>query len=138
MADVMGILKRTRTLELEIKTQLEHIEMIHRIAGRVRESTSYAKETVEKLARLEQQLNRTIDEMCDVKRDALRIVSCLSGEERSVIEGYYILAKNWDQLALDLYMSERRVFMLRKSGLTKIMEHYDNNPRSVTERITRV
>ena len=47
MADVMGTLQRARTLELEVQTQLEHIEMIHRIAKRVRESSAYARETSE-------------------------------------------------------------------------------------------
>lgn len=124
MADVMGTLQRARTLELEVRMQLEHIEMIHRIAKRVRESSNYARETVEKLAQLEKQLNDAVDEMCDAKREALRFVSFLSGEERSVVEGYYILAKNWDQLALDLYMSERRVYLLRKSGLAKLVDRY--------------
>ncbi len=124
MADVMGTLQQARTLELQVQMQLEHIEMIHRIARRMRESTSYAQETAEKLARLEAQLNDTVDQMCDAKREALRFVSYLSGEERSVIEGYYILAKNWDKLALELYMSERRVFLLRKSGLAKLMDRY--------------
>lgn len=124
MPDVIGALERARTMEQEIKIQIEHIERLHRIAQRAHKSAVIAQETVEKLAKLERQLNSTIDIMCDVKADALRYISYLSGEERSVIEGYYILAKSWQQLALDLYMSERRVFMLRKSGLTKLVEHY--------------
>ena len=138
MADVMGTLQRARTLELEVQTQLEHIEMIHRIAKRVRESSAYARETSEKLARLEKQLNDTIDEMCDVKREALRFVSFLSGEERSVIEGYYILAKNWDQLAHDLYMSERRIYMLRKSGLAKLTGRYCAGAQSAPQDSARI
>lgn len=130
MADVMGALQRARTLELEVQTQLEHIEMIRRIARRMRESAAYAQETVEKLARLEAQLNDAVDQMCDAKREALRFVSYLSGEERSVIEGYYILAKNWDRLALDLYMSERRIYMLRKSGLAKLMDRFGGSAPS--------
>lgn len=62
--------------------------------------------------------------MCDAKADALRYISFLTGEERSVIEGYYILAKNWQKLSYDLYMSERRVFMLRKSALEKLRKRY--------------
>lgn len=124
MPDIIGVLQRARTLELEIETQLEHIEMLHRIANRARESSAYAEKTVEKLEQLERELNRTIDEMCDVKHEALRYVSFLTGEERSVIEGYYILGKSWQKLALDLYMSERRVFMLRKSGLNKLLDRF--------------
>lgn len=124
MADVIAALERARTLELEINTQIEHIEQLHRIAKRAVESSAYARETVEKLARLERELNSTIDQMCDAKRDALVYISYLTGEERSVIEGYFILAKSWQRLANDLYMSERRIFLLRKSGLDKLISRY--------------
>ena len=124
MADVIKVLERARSMELEVSTQLEHIERLERIARRAHDSTAYAQQTVEKLARLEKQLNDCIDLMCDAKADALRYISFLTGEERSVIEGYYILAKNWQQLSYDLYMSERRVFMLRKSALEKLLKRY--------------
>lgn len=53
MADVIAVLERARSLELEIKTQIEHIEQLHRISKRAVESSAYARETVAKLARLE-------------------------------------------------------------------------------------
>ena len=124
MPDIIGILERARSSEQEISTQLEHIERLHRISKRAQSSPEYARQTVEKLARLERQLNDSIDKMCDAKADALRLISFLTGEERSVIEGYYILAKSWQQLSYDLYMSERRVYMLRKSALTKLLNRY--------------
>ncbi len=124
MADVIAVLERARTLGLEIKTVVGHIEQLHRISKRAVQSSAYAKETVEKLARLEREVNDTIDRMCDAKKEALTYISYLTGEERSVIEGYYILAKSWQRLANDLYMSERRIFMLRKSGLDRLIRRY--------------
>lgn len=124
MPDVMAALRRTRTMEQEIGIQIEHIERLHRIAARAGNSSSFAAETAEKLSHLERQLNKTIDEMCDAKREALEYISYLNGEERAVIEGYYILAKTWQKLSNELYMSERRMFMLRKSGLAKLVERY--------------
>ena len=124
MADVTAVLERARTLELEIKTQIEHIELLHRISKRAVSSSAYAQETVEKLARLERELNSTIDHMCQAKEEALVYISFLTGEERAVIEGYYILGKSWQRLSNDLYMSERRVFMLRKSALDKMIQRY--------------
>lgn len=130
MPDVMSVLERARTMELEVETQLEHIQMLRRIANRARSSVEYAQSTAEKLARLERQVNSAIDEMCDAKALALRYISFLTGEERSVIEGYYILGKTWDQLSLSLYMSERRVYMLRKSAIAKLLKRYGCPPGS--------
>ena len=53
MADVIKVLERARSMELEVSTQLEHIERLERIARRAHDSTAYAQQTVEKLARLE-------------------------------------------------------------------------------------
>ena len=128
MPDVMSVLERARTMELEVETQLEHIQMLRRIANRARSSVEYAQSTAEKLARLERQVNSAIDEMCDAKALALTYISFLTGEERSVIEGYYILGKTWDQLSLSLYMSERRVYMLRKSAIAKLLKRYGCPP----------
>ncbi len=136
MPDIIAALERARSIELEINTQIEHIERLHRIAKRAQASHTDAQKSVEKLARLERQLNDTIDIMCDAKAEALRFISFLTGEERGVIEGYYILGKNWDRLALDLFMSERRVYMLRKSALTKLESRY--NPAGPPPQSQRV
>ena len=124
MPDIIGALERARTVELEINTQIEHIERLHRIAKRAQASRECAQSTVEKLAQLERQLNDTIDRMCTAKAEALRYISFLTGEERSVIEGYYILAKSWDRLAQELYMSERRVYLIRKKALSRLLDRY--------------
>lgn len=137
MPDVMSVLERARTMELEVETQLEHIQMLRRIANRARSSVEYAQSTAEKLARLERQVNSAIDEMCDAKALALRYISFLNGEERSVIEGYYILGKTWDQLSLSLYMSERRVYMLRKSAIAKLLKRYECPPGNENGTVAR-
>lgn len=124
MADVLGALERARTMELEVRSQIEHIEQLHRIIKRASQSPEFAKRTLDKLTRLEREANDTIDVMCDAKREAIEYISWLSGEERSVLEGYFILGKSWQKLANDLYMSERRIFLLRKSGLDKLIDRF--------------
>ena len=124
MSEILNKLERARAFELEASVQLEHIERLHRIAARVRSDgrggTEYAVKIVEKLCALERELNRSIDLLADAKRDALGIISVLEGEERAVLYSYYILAKDWSRTAAALYMSERRVYMLRKSALARL------------------
>ena len=88
------------------------------------EATPGAMKGVEKMRKAEaaREAQRRAD--ATAQADALRYISFLTGEERSGIEGYYILGKNWQQLSYDLYMSERRVFMLRKSALEKLLKRY--------------
>lgn len=124
MADVTGVLERARTTEFEVRTQIEHIEQLHRIMKRAVESSDYAAQIVKKLVKLEHEVNDTIDRLCDAKAEALTYISFLTGEERNVIESYYILGKSWQRIANDLFMSERRVFLLRKSALDKLHQRF--------------
>lgn len=114
------ILSRARENELELCGQLEHIERVRRIARNVRNNIKASERILDKLTRLETQLNEQIDKSIDIKNQALAIVNLLTGEERGVIENYYILGKTWDKIALEMYMSNRRVFFIRKRALQRL------------------
>ncbi len=122
MNDVMDILKRARKCELEISVQEEHIERLRRIARTVKGNRTRCEKIVEKLASLEAETNKMIDKVVDIKREALVLVNDLTGEEKCVIERYYILGETWEQIANKMYMSERRVYLLRKSALIKLKQ----------------
>ncbi len=124
MADIMAALERARCYEQEIQVQMEHIERLHRIAARAMSSPQRSQEIADKLAVLERRLNAQIDITVDAKLEALDFISILEGEERGVIERYYILGMTWQQIATKMYMSDRRVFLLRSSGLEKMREHF--------------
>lgn len=125
LTDFYQKLKLARACELEIGVQLEHIERLHRIAERASGGSSeYARSVAEKLAALETELNGQIDKTVDAKRGALVYLSALSGEERAVMESYFILGKDWARIAVDLAMSERRVFLLRKSAMDRLAGLY--------------
>ncbi len=129
MADIMAVLERARCCEQEILVQMEHIERLHRIASRAMSSPQRSEQIAEKLGILERKLNAQVDVTVDAKLEALEYISILEGEERGVIERYYILALSWQQIADKMYMSDRRVFMLRKSALSKIRGHFGGVPR---------
>lgn len=122
MNDVMDILKRARKCEFEISVQEEHIERLRRIARNVKGNRTCCEKIVKKLASLEVETNEMIDKAVDIKREALVLVNDLTGEEKCVIERYYILGETWEQIANKMYMSERRVYLLRKSALIKLKQ----------------
>lgn len=124
MADIMAVLERARSYEQEILVNLEHIERLHRIASRASSNAERAVKIAEKLDELERALNAQVDRTVDAKLEAYDYISILEGEERSVIERYYILAMPWREIASKMYMSDRRVYMLRSSALAKMREHF--------------
>lgn len=122
MDDCIGMLKSIRKTELDIQCNIEHIERIHRIMKIPYRSEENARKICEKLALLEDELNRLIDKAVDQKREALVYLSSLSGDERSVLYQHYILAKDWHLIAEQMFISERNVFNLRKRALDKLSE----------------
>ena len=106
--NVMRILEQARRYEAAI------------IASAPHDSFEYTVQIAEKLNRLELELNNQIDLYVEAKMSALEYISLLEGEERAVIERYYLLHQEWQKIADEMYMSERRVFILRKSALKRM------------------
>ena len=130
MTDFMDKLKYARQSELEIQAELEHIERLHRIMKLPGRSAEYAGRLAEKLAALEKRLNKSIDTAVDRKNEALNLLEALSGDERTVLYQYYILAKEWQKIAEEMYLSERSVYNLRKKAIDKLAARYMTSGRS--------
>lgn len=124
----MDKLKYARQAELCVQTELEHIERLHRIMKLPGRSLETAQKLAEKLAKLEQRLNRTIDHAVDRKNEALDLLDMLDGDERGVLYRYYILGKDWLKVADEMYLSERSVFNLRKRAIDKLAAYSAGTP----------
>lgn len=120
MEEILNILKRARENESELCAQLEHIERIRRIIRTEQRNGNNSK--LEKLAKLERRLNTQIEASIEAKEAALDLVNFLTGEERGVIESYYILAKSWDDIAHEMYICDRKVYLIRNKALARIAE----------------
>ena len=124
MSEYLECLKRAREYEVEVSAMVEEVERLHRIMNLGHSSKERAEMLTTKLYKYEQELNEQIDRTVDAKREALEYLSILSGEERGVMFRYYIQAMDWQNIALKMFMSERRVFLLRKSALGKLDKYY--------------
>lgn len=124
MPKYLESLKRAREYELEVTAMVEEVERLHRIMNLGTSSQKRAEMLTTKLAEYERELNDHIDRTVDAKREALEFLSILGGEERGVMFRYYILGMEWQNIAMKMFMSERRVFLLRKSALAKIAKYY--------------
>lgn len=129
----VGILKAAREAEMEITAELEQIERLHRIMRNTGHSLAYAQSLAENLAKFEEELNANIDRAVDAKREALKVLSTLHGDERTILYQYYILAKDWRKISDEMYISERQVFNLRKKALDSLNRHYKCAKQTVCE-----
>lgn len=131
--EFVEILKSAREAEMEITSELEQIERLHRIMKNTGHSLAYAQTLAEDLAKFEEELNANIDRAVDAKREALKVLSALHGDERTILYQYYILAKDWRKISDEMYISERQVFNLRKKALDSLNRHYKFERQTVCE-----
>lgn len=127
-SELIKLFERARSQELACQAHIEHIERLHRIIDRFKErggSAEYGRKTIDKLYKAEQQLNASIDALIDYRAAALQYIDKLEGEERAVIYRYYISGEKWQDIAVNTYMSERRLYLLRKSALAKLEKIYN-------------
>ena len=78
-----------------------------------------------KLALEEEQLNRGIDSLLDCREPALKYINQLKGDEYTVIYRYYIIGQTWEKIAAEIYFSERKVYLNRRSALNKLEKIYN-------------
>lgn len=127
-SNVLKLLIKARSQELVCQAHAEHIERLHRIIDKLKShggSAEYGLEVVDKLRKVEQQLNESIDTLIDYRAAALKYIDRLSGEERAVIFRYYISGEKWQDIAVNTFMSERRLYLIRKSALDKLEKIYN-------------
>lgn len=124
--DYLAILKSARDAEFEITAELEQVERLHRIMRNTGHSLAYAQTLAENLAKFERELNSGVDRAVDAKREALKILSALHGDERAVLYQYFILAKEWRKIADEMFISERQIFNIRKRALARLDNHYNS------------
>lgn len=120
MTDIIDTLERARKLGMELNSMLTHLEQLKRIGRHAQESTARAQAIIDKIQALDREVNMAIDRTADGQREALEYISVLDTEERTVLYNYYILGYNWTAIANRTYMSERRVFLLRKKALAQL------------------
>lgn len=121
MDDVMTTLERARNIEQEVMAIVKHIERLKKILSAALYISPDNKALYEdRLNGLISELEKRLEEYCEIKRKALEIVNRLTGDERAVIERYYLLGQLYKQIMIEMHWSERQIFLLRKRALKKL------------------
>lgn len=127
MRIVDELLQPAREQELVSQSHIENIDLLQRIIERFGKYGGSAEGAMKILGRLEaeeKQLNESIDRLVDYRAQAMKYIEKLPGEEHAVIFRYYISGESWEKVAGKTFMSERRVYLLRKLALKKLENLY--------------
>lgn len=85
-------------------------------------SNSRLEDTVVKIVDLQEEINRDIDRLVDLKRDIVRTIKMVKKPEYQILlELRYLCFKTWEEIAVKMNCSIDNVFKMRNKDL-KIFE----------------
>lgn len=85
-------------------------------------SNSRLEDTVVKIVALQEEINRDIDGLVDLKRDIVRTIKSVQNPEYQIIlELRYLCFKTWEEIAVQMNCSIDNVFKIRKNALKSVV-----------------
>lgn len=85
-------------------------------------SNSRLEDTVVKIVDLQEEINRDIDSLVDLKRDIVRTIKSVQNPEYKIIlELRYLCFKTWEEIAVQMNCSIDNVFKIRKNALKSVV-----------------
>lgn len=84
--------------------------------------SSRLEDTVVKIVDLQEEINRDIDSLVDLKRDIVRTIKSVQNPEyQMILELRYLCFKTWEEIAVQMNCSIDNVFKIRKNALKSVV-----------------
>ena len=123
-------------IDQRINSKLEQIAALHDLATKAtvtysdlpkspKRSGSKIEDAIIKIRDLEDEINRDIDKLVDLKTDITHLIKNLDSHEHQIIlEQRYLCFKPWEQIAVDMGYSIQHTFRLHDAALTELERFY--------------
>jgi hypothetical protein len=119
-------------IDQRINSKLEQITSLRKLASKatltmtgmprsVSPNLQSMESTIVKLADLEVEINRDIDEMVDLKQEIVSLVKRIDNvESRTLLELRYLCFKSWEQIAEEMAYDLRYLHKLHNRALDQV------------------
>ena len=123
-------------IDQRINSKLEQIAALHDLATKAavtysdmpkssNRSESKIEDAIIKIIDLEDEINKDIDRLVDLKTDITHLIKKLDSHEYQIIlEQRYLCFKSWEQIAVDMGYSIQHTFRLHDAALTDLERFY--------------
>lgn len=123
-------------IDQRINSKLEQIAALHDLATKAivtysdmpkspNRSGSKIEDAIIKIMDLEDEINRDIDKLVDLKTDITHLIKNLDSHEHQIIlEQRYLCFKPWEQIAVDMGYSIQHTFRLHDAALKELERFY--------------
>ena len=122
-------LKQAFYLDKRINSKLEQVESLNALATKATSTlsdmpkspnrgTSKLQDTIIKIVDLQEEINRDIDKLVDLKAEMVGTIKQIQNKELQVIlEKRYLCYETWEKIAVDMNYDIRHIHRLHNLGL---------------------
>ena len=133
---IKDYLNQAHRLDQRINSKLEQIASLHDLATKAavtysdmprnpNKGKSRIEECIMKIMELEEEINRDIDRLVDLKTDITHLIKKLDSHEYQILlEQRYLCFKSWEQISVDLGYSIQHTFRLHETALEELSRFY--------------
>lgn len=126
-------LSQSLRLNQRINSKLEQIQSLRELATKCtpfligmpkapNQDGSLMADTVLKIIDLEEELQKDIDRLVDLKKEIMAVVKAVDNMEcQTLLEQRYLCFKSWEQIAVDMGYNVRHVYRLHDEALQKVV-----------------
>ena len=126
-------LSQARFLDERINSKIQQVTSLNELATKCTSTlsdmpksqsagNSRLEDTVVKIVDLQEEINKDIDSLVDLKRDIVRTIKSVQNPEYQIIlELRYLCFKTWEEIAVQMNCSIDNVFKIRKNALKSVV-----------------
>ena len=119
-------------LDARINSKIEQVSRLHELAtkatstlsdmpGSATRNTHRMEDTIIKIIDLENEINKEIDRLVDLKTEMTRVISSVQNMEyQRLLELRYLCFRSWKQIADEMGYSKQHIFRLHNDALEKV------------------
>ena len=133
---IKDYLNQAHRLDQRINSKLEQITSLHDLATKAtvtysdmprnpNKGKSRIEECILKIMELEEEINRDIDRLVDLKTDITHLIKKLDSHEYQILlEQRYLCFKSWEQISVNLGYSIQHTFRLHDEAMKELSRFY--------------
>lgn len=123
--NVKEYLEQAKYLDMRINSKIEQLSTLNDLATKCtvtlsdmprnpNKGISNMEDTIVKIIDLQEEINRDIDQLVDLKREIMVVIKKISNVEyQTILENRYLSFMSWEQIAVEMKYSIQQIYRLR-------------------------
>lgn len=123
--NVKEYLEQAKYLDMRINSKIEQLSTLNDLATKCtvtlsdmprnpNKGISNMEDTIVKIIDLQEEINKDIDQLVDLKREIMVVIKKISNVEyQTILENRYLSFMSWEQIAVEMKYSIQQIYRLR-------------------------